>query len=162
MTEPNWLRLEEINFLHDQALEKHGGLSGSRPELIESALGRVQNQHAYGEEDLFKLGAGYADAVLRNHPFSDANKRTAFSAAATFLDKNGYELEPEKDKNHQDMILDLEQGRINKDQAADYLREHSRSLQQEESQSQNQENIQRRSARDIMHEQQNMTRDRGR
>jgi Fic/DOC family len=41
------------------------------------------------------LAACYAGGILRNHPFVDANKRTAWLLAMTFLDLNGYDLEAE-------------------------------------------------------------------
>ena len=40
------------------------------------------------------LGAVYAIAIARNHPFVDGNKRTAFMAMATFLALNGLTFEP--------------------------------------------------------------------
>jgi death-on-curing protein len=58
--------------------------------LLESALARPQNLHAYGEGDAAALAAAYAFGVIRNHPFVDGNKRTEFLAAALFLEANSY------------------------------------------------------------------------
>ncbi len=38
------------------------------------------------------LAAAYAYGILRNHPFVDGNKRTAFVVMKLFLQLNGYEL----------------------------------------------------------------------
>jgi death-on-curing protein len=47
---------------------------------------------AYQSSDLFDLAAAYAFAIVRNHPFLDGNKRTAFMAAYIFLGRNGIAL----------------------------------------------------------------------
>jgi death-on-curing protein len=61
--------------------------------LLDSALARPQNAVAYGDEDLCLLAALYAAGIVRNHPFADANKRTAFVACELFLTVNGLMLE---------------------------------------------------------------------
>ncbi len=63
--------------------------------LLESALAKPLNLMAYGTDvSLFDLAAAYCSGIARGHPFVDANKRTAFLAAAVFLDLNGYEIAP--------------------------------------------------------------------
>jgi death-on-curing protein len=75
---------------HDEALAAHGGASGVRDMgLLESALARPQNQFAYGETDVAALAAACAFGIVRNHPFVDGNKRTAFMTAILFLERNG-------------------------------------------------------------------------
>ena len=59
--------------------------------LLESALARPQQLHAYGDPppDLAQLAASLAFGLARNHPFVDGNKRTAAVACETFLLLNG-------------------------------------------------------------------------
>lgn len=38
----------------------------------------------------FEMAAAYAYHIAQNHPFVDGNKRTALTAALTFLEINGY------------------------------------------------------------------------
>ena len=92
--EPIWLRIETILMLHDRGLALHGGPSGVRDlGLLESALARPANRHAYeGVEDLAELAATYASGISSNHPFVDGNKRAAFLAMGAFLDLNGERL----------------------------------------------------------------------
>ena len=72
--------------MHDHQLAAHGGASGIRDEgLLDSALARPRNKHAYGEENPHALAAAYAYGIARNHPFIDANKRTGLFAALLFL-----------------------------------------------------------------------------
>ena len=91
MKEPVWLLREVVFLLHAQSLAEHGGSEGVRDEgLLDSALGRPQNLFAYGKPTLFELAASYAFGLVKNHPFIDGNKRTAFVVASTFLELNGY------------------------------------------------------------------------
>jgi len=92
--EPRWLGKALVLALHDLLIVEHGGLSGLRDEgLLDSALARPKNLWAYGSPDLFVLGARYASAIVRDHPFLDGNKRTAFAAACVFLVDNGERLD---------------------------------------------------------------------
>jgi death-on-curing protein len=89
--EPVWLLREFVLAVHEQSLAQFGGAAGVRdPGLLESALDKPRNRLAYGKPDLFDLAASYCDGIVRNHPFVDGNKRTAFIAAIVFLERNGY------------------------------------------------------------------------
>lgn len=86
-----WLREEIVIAMHDEQLAEHGGSEGVRDEgLLLSALARPQNLTCYGEPNIFSLAAAYAFGLVRNHPFVDGNKRTAFVAAVLFLALNGW------------------------------------------------------------------------
>jgi death-on-curing protein len=92
--QPLWLRIETILMLHDRGLALHGGPAGVRDlGLLESALARPANRHAYdGVDDIAELAATYAAAISSNHPFVDGNKRAAFLALGAFLELNGKRL----------------------------------------------------------------------
>lgn len=91
MKEPEWVFKETVLGFHEQSLNDHGGSSGIRDEgLLDSALGKPQNLFAYGNPNLFDLAASYAFGIVKNHPFSDGNKRTGFVAAVLMLEANGY------------------------------------------------------------------------
>ena len=81
-----WISTELALAIHQRQLAEHGGLSGIRDKgLLESALARPQNLHAYGENDSYVLAAAYGFGMARNHPFSDGNKRTAYVVSRLFL-----------------------------------------------------------------------------
>jgi len=93
MSEPIWLLRSVVEAVHDMQIVEHGGASGIRDAgSLDSALARPATIHAYGETDLFRLAAAYAFGIVRNHPFVDGNKRTAFLAAYVFLRVNGHVL----------------------------------------------------------------------
>jgi death-on-curing protein len=77
--------------IHDRQLAEHGGSGGVRDEtLLDSALARPQQLHAYGDPppDLADLAASLAFGV----PFVDRNKRTAAVVCETFIALNGASL----------------------------------------------------------------------
>lgn len=93
MSEPVWVLRSVVEAVHDAQLAEHGGAGGVRDAgLLESALARPRNLHAYRETSLCVLAASYAFGIIQNHPFVDGNKRTAFLAAYVFLRANGLDL----------------------------------------------------------------------
>jgi death-on-curing protein len=90
----HWLDRAAVLAIQEALLAEHGGLAGLRDEgLLDSALASAQHTARYQKDaDLPALAARYASAIIRNHPFLDGNKRTAFVAAAVFLEINGWSL----------------------------------------------------------------------
>ncbi len=91
-----YLSPSEVLFIHDQAIKQFGGSAGIRDTgLLESALARPQA--SFDGEDLyptiFEKAASLMHSLLKNHPFVDGNKRTAYSTVGIFLKKNDYKLE---------------------------------------------------------------------
>ena len=80
--------------VHDRLIESYGGVPGLRDEnAFLSAIARPENLAAYEESmDVPALAASLPWAILRNHPFTDGNKRTALAALAIFLERNGWRL----------------------------------------------------------------------
>lgn len=85
-----WLTTELVVAIHGEQLARFGGPAGIRDVgMLESALGRPMNKHAYeGVEDLAVLAAAYAFGIARNHPFVDGNKRAALLSLIVFLGLN--------------------------------------------------------------------------
>lgn len=90
----HWISKSLALAVHDRLIREHGGVPGILDEgALESALWAPRNHSQYATRDLFTLAAVYAYAVTRNHPFSDGNKRVAFTLAVVFLQWNGYRLD---------------------------------------------------------------------
>jgi death on curing protein len=92
VSEPVWIDERDALALHDRLLALDGGIAGVRDAgLLESALARPRQLHAYGDKpDIIDMAATYTAGVVRNHPFADGNKRTGFLAGVLFLEMNGY------------------------------------------------------------------------
>lgn len=102
-----WLRADVVAAIHEAQLSEHGGLRGIRsPELLDSALERPRQIAAYSPDaDAVTVGAMYAIAIARNHPFVDGNKRVAWVAMRTFLQLNGVALRFERADAVTEMIF---------------------------------------------------------
>jgi death-on-curing protein len=88
---PLWIDERDVLAIHDRLLALHGGASGLRDAgLLESALGRLRQHHAYTSADIVDLAAIYSAGLIRNHPFLDGNKRTGFVVGVLFLELNGF------------------------------------------------------------------------
>ena len=107
-----WLTRDLLLAIHDEQIAEHGGAPGIRDHaLLENALARPRNHAGYGAADVPGLGALYALAIARNHPFVDGNKRAAFVALETFLILNGFELVA-SDAEATVMIIEMSAGEI--------------------------------------------------
>jgi death-on-curing protein len=123
-----WLEKALVLAIHERQLSEHGGSAGVRDEgLLESALARPQQLHAYGDPapDLADLAASLASGLARNHPFVDGNKRTAAVACETFLELNGARLDAE-DLELYPLYLALAEGKLGEREFAAWLRERVR------------------------------------
>ncbi|MDR3418013.1 MAG: type II toxin-antitoxin system death-on-curing family toxin [Nevskia sp.] len=121
-----WLGKELVMAIHDRQLAEHGGSTGLRDNnLLESALARPQQLHAYGDPapDLADLAASLAYGLARNHPFVDGNKRTAAVCCETFIELNGARLAAE-DAELFVRFLALAEGQLSMEEFAGWLRAH--------------------------------------
>ena len=89
--DPIWIDQRDVVAIHDQLLAVYGGSPGLRDEgLLQSALARPRQHHAYSHSDVIEMAALYTAGIVRNHPFVDGYKRTGFVAGILFLELNGF------------------------------------------------------------------------
>jgi death-on-curing protein len=96
MQEPRWIQEKVVRAIHLRQLAEHGGLEGVRDAgLLSSALARPRNLFAYSnpKPDIAALAASYAFGIVKNHPFVDGNKRTAYVTFRTFIKLNGQDID---------------------------------------------------------------------
>lgn len=95
---PRWISGKALRLLHEESIAEFGGVRGLRDEgLLDSALARPQNAHAYNpDSSIPDLAAAYAYGLAKNHSFVDGNKRVAFLAIGLFLAINGYRLKADQ------------------------------------------------------------------
>jgi death on curing protein len=117
-----WLSRELILAVHDEQLAEHGGASSIRDEgLLESALARPLNRAGHGNPDIAELAVVYVIGLIKNHPFVDGNKRTAYVALELFLRLNGLRF-PVSDADAVIMTLRLAAGDIPEDEFIAWVR----------------------------------------
>ncbi len=127
MKEPRWINARALLLLHAESLAEHGGLTGLRDENgFHAAMARPQHVFHYeSDADLSQLAAAYGFGLVRDHPFSDGNKRAGFLAILLFLDLNGWELRVEQAEAIQ-TILQLAAGKVSESELPRWIREHAR------------------------------------
>lgn len=90
-----YLTTTQILFIHARLISTTGGEHGIRDlGLLQSAAARPQATFD-GKElypSLVQKAAALMASLAQNHPFVDGNKRTAITAAALFLQLNGFKL----------------------------------------------------------------------
>lgn len=77
--------------------------------MLESAVYRLQTS-AFGEgayPSLETKGAALFESLAQNHPFQNANKRTAFTSLMQFLFYHGYDFEKPNQKAQEDFTVDV-------------------------------------------------------
>lgn len=94
-----YLTRDTVVQLHDECIDQY---TPSEPReilsehLLESALDRGPQKRYYVQDsDIFEIVAAVAGGIIRNHPFANANKRTAFACAVVMLYLNGYQFSGE-------------------------------------------------------------------
>jgi len=84
-----WVREDVVYAIQGRQLAEHGGPTGILDEgRLQAALARPRNLAAYEKPDAASLAAAYAHGIVRNHPFVDGNKRSAWIVARLFLADN--------------------------------------------------------------------------
>jgi death on curing protein len=125
-----YLALAEVVELHRRLLEATGGAAGIRDlGALESAI--AQPKTTFVGVDLYptlvEKAAALCFSLVANHPFVDGNKRVGHAAMETFLVLNGAEVDA-RVGDQERVMLDLAAGRIDRDQLADWLRQHLKLL----------------------------------
>ncbi|HKM81035.1 MAG TPA: type II toxin-antitoxin system death-on-curing family toxin [Candidatus Acidoferrum sp.] len=123
MRKPLWIDERDALAIHDRLLALDAGAAGVRDEgLLQSALARPQQLHAYGKRhDTVDLATANTAGIVRNHPFLDGNKRTGFVIGVLFLEMNGYRLTASEEDATQ-AVLGLAAGTLDETDFAAWMR----------------------------------------
>ncbi|MCH7943558.1 MAG: type II toxin-antitoxin system death-on-curing family toxin [Proteobacteria bacterium] len=126
MTEPHWLEISIVRVIHIRSIARFGGAAEVRDTgLLESAVNKPRNLHAYGSDpSIFDLAAAYCAGIVHNHPFVDGNKRAGLLAAHVFLDMNGQIFRP-VEADAVKVIVALAAGEIDEDGLAVWFAENT-------------------------------------
>ena len=122
-----YLSKEQILLIHSLVIDETGGAHGIRDLHLIVGLEHLLKQTFDGKElylGLFIKAAVYLRSIIMNHPFIDGNKRTGMSAAAVFLENNGYNLTV-ADGEIEGFALRVISERLDLDPIAKWLEAHS-------------------------------------
>ncbi len=125
--EPRWIEERDVVAIHDRLLALHGGGTGLRDRgLLESALARPRQHYAYAKTpDVVEMAALYTAGVVRNHPFVDGNKRTAFVIGVLFLELHGFDFKASEADATQ-AVMALATGTLDEAGYGAWLRENAK------------------------------------
>jgi death-on-curing protein len=119
--EPRWIEVRAVLAIHGRLLAQHGGKEGLRdPALLESALARPRQHHAYSKTGIVEMAALYSAGIIRNHPFVDGNKRTGFVIGVLFLELHGFDFKASEVDATQ-AVMGLAAGTIDEEAYASWL-----------------------------------------
>lgn len=122
-----FLTTQQVLFIHDQSVKRFGGSFGIRDlGLVESAVARPKATFGgkYLYHSIFDKATVLLQALLKNHPFIDGNKRTALTSAGLLLKKNGYKL-VNQHKEEIEFAVRVDNGNLTVEQISKWLKEHS-------------------------------------
>lgn len=124
-----FLTVQEVVAIHVAMIQKYspGEQIGVKSQpLLESAVFRPQ-QSVLGEDaypSLFDKAAALFESIGQNHPFQNANKRTAFTAMVVFLRYNGHGFTMEQ-KQAEDFTVAMVEHAYSLKQLSDLIRRHA-------------------------------------
>ena len=95
----NYVTVEEVYAIHQMMILVGGGRGDIHDfTLLHSAVERPKASFA-GQDlyhSMWQKAAALLHSLVKNHPFDDGNKRTAYYATSRFLHINGYSLKATK------------------------------------------------------------------
>lgn len=128
MEEPDFLSLAEVLEIHRDQVRRYGGHPGIRDiDLLKSALAmpRAGIAEQYFHTDIVEMAAAYLFHIVRNHPFSDGNKRTGAAAAIVFLYLNGFEVDA-GEREFENLVRRVAEGKEGKEDITRFLKRRTR------------------------------------
>lgn len=126
----SFITIDEVLIIHDKMLEVGGGRAGIHDfTLLHSAIERpkVQFSGQYLYTSIWLMAAALLHSLVKNHPFEDGNKRTAYFSTMRFLYKNRYNLSA-KDSEAVKFMVEVDVKNTTLEQIASWLKNHSKKI----------------------------------
>src|SRR6185437_17136785 len=120
-----YLTVNQVITMHDAVLEASGGSRGIRDAgLLESALD-APKAAMFGME-MYRTGHEKSAVLLfhliKNHPFNDGNKRTAFMSWVAFCEMNRLNMASFEKPMVESLCVSVAEGIVNKEQLLELFR----------------------------------------
>jgi death on curing protein len=122
----NYLSLDEVYAIHQRMIQ----IGGSRGDihdftLLHSAIERAKVTFAGHElyPTIWDKATALIQSLIKNHPFDDGNKRTAYYSTKRFFYINGYELVATKNEVIQ-FTVSINVDNLSKETISQWLKSH--------------------------------------
>jgi len=119
---------KEVLEIHAILIERFGGSNGVRDkELLDSALNRPFQ--TFDGKELYPTpvdkAAAILESIVKNHPFTDGNKRTGYVLARLLLMNDQLDIHAEQGQKYQ-FVISISTGELSYDQIREWLKKNSR------------------------------------
>lgn len=113
--------------IHAILIERFGGSSGVRDkELLNSALNRPYQ--TFEGKELYPTpidkAAAILESIVKNHPFTDGNKRTGYVLARLLLMNEQLDIYANLEQKYQ-LVISISKGELNFDQIREWIEKYS-------------------------------------
>lgn len=128
MTSNRFLTVQEVIAINVAMIQRYSPgeqIGVKEPGLLESAVHRPQTS-VFGKDaypTIFEKAAALFESLGQNHPFHNANKRTAFTALVIFLRYNGLHFKMNT-KKAEDFTVDMVNHQFNFQEIASIIEGH--------------------------------------
>ena len=124
----HYVEIQEVYLIHTLIIKRAETKAGIRDfTLLHSAVERPKA--TFDGEDMypsiFDKAAALLQSLTLNHPFTDGNKRTAWSATHKFLWDNGYHLKAKITMDAINFMLAVDNEKTPLDKISLWLKSHS-------------------------------------
>ena len=119
-----YLGYNEVLDVYRSQMEKFGGFGAIRDNNALLSIVANPRREFAGQElypTLASKTAIFVFSIIKNHPFADGNKRTAYVCGRLFLRLNGYDLACEH-VQFRDLIMNIASSRASLEDTKDWLR----------------------------------------
>lgn len=120
------ITLKEVLVIHQYAIEKFGGSEGVRDmNLLDSA---IQRPYAtFDQKELYptsiEKSAALIESIVKNHPFSDGNKRTGYILMRLTLLLSGNDIEATEQDKYQ-FVIGIAEARMDYNEIKSWIEKH--------------------------------------
>ena len=114
--------------IHAILVEQFGGVNGIRDEeLLDSALKRPYQ--TFDGTELYPTpidkAAAILESIVKNHPFTDGNKRTGYVLARLLLMAEKKDIQATQEMKYQ-FVISISKGELTFDQIKEWLEKNSK------------------------------------
>lgn len=119
--------IQDIYELHNQLEETFILSSGVRDENLLASAVNTPFQTFMGNDlypSIYDKAAQLCYGIVKNHPFTDGNKRTALHSMYVYLIINGFDITASQ-QEVEDLIINVAAGKMTNVELAQWLRENT-------------------------------------
>ena len=121
------ITLQEALAIHALAIDRFGGSYGVRDTtLLESAINRPYA--TFNGVDLYPTtidkAAAIIESIVKNHPFSDGNKRTGYILMRLLLLQSDLDIRATEAEKYA-FVIKIAAGKLMYDEISDWIERHS-------------------------------------